>query len=87
MRSSHGPRHLRHVRMCAKEVVAGVRCRTLLPNVRPQDTRQFTSAQHFHQLEGLAIAIPWGFESPLPHQTLLAKHVSELRPGRPARLL
>src|SRR3982751_3799287 len=22
-----------------------------------------------HQLEGLAVAIPWGFESPLPHQT------------------
>ena len=21
-----------------------------------------------HQLEGLAVAIPWGFESPLPHQ-------------------
>ena len=25
-----------------------------------------------HQLEGLAVAIPWGFESPLPHQTSLA---------------
>src|SRR5688572_18650570 len=23
---------------------------------------------HPHQLEGLAVAIPWGFESPLPHQ-------------------
>src|SRR5512147_285762 len=25
-----------------------------------------------HQLEGLAVAIPWGFESPLPHQSLTA---------------
>src|SRR4051812_34812849 len=25
-----------------------------------------------HQLEGLAVAIPWGFESPLPHQQLTA---------------
>src|SRR5262245_1494650 len=25
-----------------------------------------------HQLEGLAVAIPWGFESPLPHQTSLS---------------
>jgi hypothetical protein len=23
---------------------------------------------HRFQLEGLAVAIPWGFESPLPHQ-------------------
>ena len=23
-----------------------------------------------HQLEGLAVAIPWGFESPLPHHHL-----------------
>ena len=25
-----------------------------------------------HQLEGLAVAIPWGFESPLPHQPSLS---------------
>ena len=25
-----------------------------------------------HQLEGLAVAIPWGFESPLPHHSTLA---------------
>ena len=25
-----------------------------------------------HQLEGLAVAIPWGFESPLPHQLATA---------------
>jgi len=31
-------------------------------NVRP-----LTSARDFDQLEGLAVAIPWGFESPLPH--------------------
>jgi hypothetical protein len=42
---------------------------TLLPTIRLQDTRQFTSAQQINQLEGLAVAIPWGFESPLPHFT------------------
>ncbi len=26
-----------------------------------------------HQLEGLAVAIPWGFESPLPHQNQIGK--------------
>ena len=43
------------------------RLSTLLLNIRPLDTRQFTSAQRINQLEGLAVAIPWGFESPLPH--------------------
>jgi hypothetical protein len=33
------------VRTCANKVVACVRCRTLLPNFRPQKTRQFTSAE------------------------------------------
>src|SRR5438552_4731655 len=32
-----------------------------------------------HQLEGLAVAIPWGFESPLSHQPSLACISSELR--------
>jgi len=41
---------------------------TLLLNIRPWDARQFTCAQQILQLEGLAVAIPWGFESPLPHQ-------------------
>ena len=35
------------------------------PNVRSQNTRQFTSARDFVQLEGLAVAISWGFV-PLP---------------------
>jgi hypothetical protein len=58
------------VRICANKVVACVRLSTLPPNIRSQDARQFTSAQHFHQFEGLAVAIPWGFESPLPHHLL-----------------
>src|SRR4051794_21861119 len=33
-----------------------------------------------HQLEGLAVAIPWGFESPLSHQPSLAS--GELRLGQ-----
>ena len=46
------------VRICANSVVAGVRVRTHLHNIRPQDTRQFASAQQITQLEGLAVAIP-----------------------------
>jgi len=61
------------VRICANKVVACVRLSTLLPTIRLQDTRQFTSAQQINQLEGLAVAIPWGFESPLPHQLLVLK--------------
>src|SRR5262245_9448017 len=53
--------------------VAGVRYATLLPEIRPHDTRQFASPRDFHQLEGLAVARPWGFESPLPHQPLSIK--------------
>jgi hypothetical protein len=49
--------------LCDK-VVACVRYSTLLPNIRPQKTRQFTSAQQINQFEGLAVAIPCGFESP-----------------------
>jgi hypothetical protein len=41
----------------------------LAPSIRQQDTRQFTSAQQIDQFEGLAVAIPWGFESPLPHDS------------------
>ena len=58
------------VRICANKVVACLRCSTPLLTIRPQDARQFTSAQHFDQLEGLAVAIPWGFESPLPHHSI-----------------
>jgi putative endonuclease len=52
------------VRICANKIVACVRYSTLMRNIRPQDTRQFTSAQHFDQLEGLAVAIPWGSSPP-----------------------
>jgi hypothetical protein len=41
------------VRICANQVVAGVRCSTLLPTIRPQSTRQVASAQQINQLEGL----------------------------------
>src|SRR6185503_12100181 len=57
------------VRICANRVGACVRLSTLLRNIRPQDTLQFTRARDFNQLEGLAVAIPWGFESPLPHHS------------------
>ena len=53
--------------MCANKVVACVSCGTLLPSIRAQDARRFAAAQQINQLEGLAVAIPWGFESPLPH--------------------
>src|SRR5215216_927251 len=39
--------------------------------VRPR-TRKWRNWQT-HQLEGLAVAIPWGFESPLPHQLYVVK--------------
>ena len=35
--------------------------------VRLPSSRKWRNWQT-HQLEGLAVAIPWGFESPLPHQ-------------------
>ena len=45
-------------RICANKVVAGVRYSKLLPIIRSQKTRQFTSAQQVDQLEGLAVATP-----------------------------
>jgi hypothetical protein len=48
------PIRANRVRICANKVVAGVRFSALLPTIRPQDTRQCTSAQSFDQLEGLA---------------------------------
>ena len=69
--SEQGPSPLfqkkQRVRICANRVVACVRG-TLLPTIRPQDARQFASAQQINQLEGLAVAIPWGVEFPLPRQ-------------------
>jgi hypothetical protein len=44
--------------MAAYGWIAGVCSRTLLPYIRLQDTRQFTSAKQITQLEGLAVAIP-----------------------------
>ena len=52
--------------MCAKKVVAGARCSSVLPGNRQQDAQQIASAQRFCQLEGLAVAIPWGFEETAP---------------------
>ena len=37
-----------------------------------------------HQLEGLAVAIPWGFESPLPHQTTNTLCINRLPRSWPA---
>jgi hypothetical protein len=59
------------VRMSANKVVAGVRCAADLPNIHPQDVRQSASTYQFTQLEGLAGATPWRFESSLP-QTFAA---------------
>ena len=39
----------------------------LLRDARTHLSRKWRNWQT-HQLEGLAIAISWGFESPLPHQ-------------------
>ena len=57
------------VRMCANRAVAGVRSSSLRLSIRSRDPQQFASAHQIIQLEGLAVAIPWGFESPLPHFT------------------
>ena len=56
------------VRVCANKVVAGVRGRALMCNIRLARTRVITSASDLDKLEGLAVAIPWRFESSLPHQ-------------------
>jgi SAM-dependent methyltransferase len=39
---------------------------------RQRDTRQCTSGQQINQLEGLALARAWGFESALPHHSITA---------------
>jgi hypothetical protein len=70
--------------MCANKVGAGVRLSTLPPNIRPQDTRQFGSGKQINQLEGLALARPWGIESPILTE-VLSQIVNGrmLRPGLP----
>ena len=60
------------VRICANKVVAGGRLSALLARIRPADPRQFASAHQIVRLEGLAVAIPWGFESPF--RTNLRSH-------------
>src|SRR4029453_2039753 len=52
------------VRMRANKVGAGVRSSAHLLNIRSQNPRPFASVHPICQLEGLAVAIPWGFESP-----------------------
>ena len=37
--------HEKRVRICANKVVAGVRCSTLLPNIRSEDAHQSAAAQ------------------------------------------
>jgi hypothetical protein len=62
--------HDKRVRICANEVVAGVCSRALLRNIRQVDARQFGCAHEFDQLEGLAVARSWGFESPSAFHSL-----------------
>jgi len=64
--------------MCANKVVERVRSSALVPNIRPMDARQFGHAHDFDQLEGLAAARSWGFESPLPHH-----HIEPVTTGSP----
>jgi hypothetical protein len=63
--------------MCANKVVACGRCSTLLTTIRPQNARQSAPAQQIIQLEGLAVAIPWGFESPFRTNKQIAESPSE----------
>jgi len=58
--------------VCANKVVAWVLYSSHLPNIRRISIGQYASAQKFIQLEGLAGATPWRFESSLPHQQLTA---------------
>jgi hypothetical protein len=61
------------VRMCANKVVAGVRCSSPQLRIRSPDPHESTGAYRIRQFEGLPVAIPWGFESPLPHQDTKAR--------------
>ena len=67
--------------MCANKVVAGARIRSLLPSVHLASTRQITSACDFPKLEVLAGAIPWRFESSLPHQPSLTLEIRSVSFG------
>ena len=67
--------------MCANKVGAGERCRTLVPNIRPVDRCQFTSARQIIQLEGLAVAIPWGSSPPSAPPLESITYSNERPPG------
>ena len=58
-----------------------MRGRTLLRNIRLARTRVITSARDFDKLEVLAGAIPWRFESSLPHQPSLTLEIRSVSFG------
>lgn len=69
--------------MCAKKIVAGARCSSVLLRNRQQDAQQIASAQRFCQLEGLAVACTcisetsWVTETRrLPDGTFIATNIS-----------
>ena len=69
---------------CARGAACGRRPRSRTSSTRPP-LRKWRNWQT-HQLEGLALARAWGFESPLPHQTSLACPSDQARaPSRQAR--
>ena len=72
----------RRVRPFAIRVVAAVSRWTLLRNIRSQDARRLASALQVNQLEELALARAWGFESPLPHQPRSRLHSAVKRSER-----
>ena len=52
------------MRICANKVVAGARPSSLVRKICSQDSNKFARAHQIHQLEGLAVAIPWGSSPP-----------------------
>ena len=60
---------------CAHSSVSRALSRLAKIRLRPWKRVRICSDLHCSQLEGLAVAISWGFESPLPHQPSLdARH-------------
>jgi hypothetical protein len=73
---------LTRVRLRANEVVAGARCSTFLPNIRPQDSRQSMSAQQINQFGGLRYAprcLPEADSSSSPFRQCLSGRLCPLR--------
>ena len=73
------PQHLpRCVRMCANRAVAVVHRSSLLLGIRSQDPHQSTAAHQIRQIEGLAVAISWGFKFPpsVPPLELVVQYAS-----------